>query len=240
MKISALRKLVQEYNQIGLPIEKRAQIKKKLGKNDYNIVSKEYDSFLKSNILADKPDSIMLNDKGFICQNVRLKRNSQNIFLFSAMTKENILEIFSSAKTLSKLPVNKTSCLYQKPCGSVNVIQLPSETKKRIYRIITNKGEEMGAFSINEENLICGLFLSSKFRKKPEAKEAALAIKKLLADSGADSYECCVSSQKAFLVRMYEKFGFEPTDIISLNRGDEDDRTFFKLQQHRCWNLSFQ
>lgn len=237
MKINSLRKLASEYIQSGLPVETRAYIKKELGRQDYNSAAIAYDSFLKSGILKEEPQNIVIRkvrDKSRAFANVRLNRNSERIYLITDLKKENILDTLSALKKLAKIPVNKHAYLFKESPGNIQVLQVPNTGN---YRLISAQNGEIGVFSIRtSDGEISNFSISKKYRNTQVVQEALLAMKNFLENQKYTELTCAVELDKPHLVRMYEKFGFSVKGIWSIN--DEGKRfSFFELLKNYTYNI---
>jgi len=254
MKIYELRNLVNEYQKIALPIKQRKFIQKQLGKDAAAYVARQYDEFLKSDIVEHKPKYLMFNNlygEEHVGARLKIKRAHSDVLLFAAITKENIIQVINGVKKLSKTPENKKffdlSTLPAPHNWTIKQIsreQMIKEVKPygwtinqddktgKYFQILNPKGEQTAVFSTSDtttEKSIGGFIVSEKVRKTDECLKAIQTMQEYFKQFKDKNLSCNVDINKPSLVRMYEKLGFRLDGIYSIKMPEQNDCSIFEM-----------
>lgn len=257
MEITSLRKLVNKYQEQGLPIEKRKYLQNLFGKQEAVEILKTYDEFVKQNIIGnlkfDSTDFFCDKDK-FIEVTLNFKRRHQLLNIITTPDKISIDSIFDSLKKLFKIPVKKSSVDYTKIHVDNNhslkeisgkemqhllkkIFPNESFTDKngKNMRIISPNNETVGIFSFAElgDAIIIGNFgVLKKFRNTKDSLKAITAIRDYFKDAAGKTLFCQVNTQNPYLVRLYEKLGFEIKTLHTLdNLPEQKNKTVILMEK---------
>lgn len=242
MEITSLRKLVKKYHVQGLPIEKRKYLQSLFGKQEAVEILKTYDEFVKQDIIGnlkfDSTDFFCDKDK-LIEVSLNFKRRHKLINIITTPDKISIDSVFDSLKKLFTVPIKKSSVDYTKiHVDNNHTLQEISNKEmqhllKKIFpnesftdkncknmRIISPNNETVGIFSFAEHGdaIVIGNFgVLKKFRKTKDSLKALTTIRDYFKDAAGKTLFCQVNAENPYLVRLYEKLGFEVKALHTLD-----------------------